>query len=120
MLLPRFQKSAFRPYGYGGDKALRVCRCNECDKIYDSIYSFMRHYRDVHKKTEPPLDKEETLTSEDIVRKHETKSKSPEKPKETREPLCCSFCEPEPDFSEDPDQMRNHILAEHPELKIIW
>ena len=114
------QKSAFRPYGYGGDKALRVCRCNECDKIYDSIYSFMRHYRDVHKKTEPPLDKEETLTFEDIVRKHETKSKSPEKPKETREPLCCSFCEPEPDFSEDPDQMRNHILAEHPELKIIW
>ena len=121
------QKSAFRPYGYGGDKALRVCRCNECDKIYDSISDFMRHYRDEHKKTEPLLDKEEGR-------------KSPEKPKETNSSditrkhmrgekwnwcsddkfLCCSFCEPEPDFGKDHDQLKNHILADHPELKIVW
>ena len=38
---------------------------------------------------------------------------------ETWENFVNLVCEPEPDFGKDHDQLKDHILADHPELKII-
>ena len=84
------------PYGQGGGgKAYSICYCNKCPKIYDSILHLNRHYHEEHKNVEMTPDKQEKK-------------------------WCCSFCDPEPEFDNDYGLLKSHIVAHHPELKIIW